>query len=76
MKRKNSAKLWEESRLEYMGHAKRTKVEDLEELRPDDENEMEIELNEKEAPFLMGQTSKGGVHLSPVRVIKNPDGSL
>jgi ATP-dependent RNA helicase DHX8/PRP22 len=37
---------------------------------------MEIELNEKEAPFLQGQTSKGGVHLSPVRVIKNPDGSL
>ncbi len=76
VKRKNSAELWEESRLEYMGHARKTVQEDLDELVPDDENEMEIELNEKEAPFLAGQTSKGGVHLSPVRVIKNPDGSL
>jgi len=54
IKRKNSAELWEESRLEYMGHAKKNTVVDFDEAEPDDENEMEIELNEKEAPFLTG----------------------
>lgn len=29
-------------------------MEDFDEIAPDDENEMEIELNEKEAPFLTG----------------------
>jgi ATP-dependent RNA helicase DHX8/PRP22 len=33
-------------------------------------------LNEKEAPFLRGQTAKTGIQLSPVRIIKNPEGSL
>ena len=51
-------------------------MEDFDEIAPDDENEVEIELNEKEAPFLTGQTSKGGVAHSPIRVVKNPDGSL
>jgi ATP-dependent RNA helicase DHX8/PRP22 len=37
---------------------------------------LEIELNEKEPPFLKGQTSKGGMNLSPIRVVKNPDGTL
>ena len=40
-----------------------------------DEEDVEIELVEEEAPFLKGQ----GRHLndlSPVRIVKNPDGSL
>lgn len=41
-----------------------------------EEADFEIELNEKEAPFLQGQTTKTGVNLSPARIIKNPDGSL
>jgi ATP-dependent RNA helicase DHX8/PRP22 len=49
---------------------------DFDEIAPDDENEVEIELNEKEAPFLTGQTSKGGMSHSPIKVVKNPDGSL
>ena len=40
-----------------------------------DEEDVEIELVEEEAPFLKGH----GRHLndlSPVRIVKNPDGSL
>lgn len=40
------------------------------------ETEMDIELNDKEAPFLRGQTGKAGIQLSPVKIIKNPEGSL
>jgi ATP-dependent RNA helicase DHX8/PRP22 len=29
-------------------------------------------MNDREPPFLRGQTTKAGVNLSPVRVIKNP----
>lgn len=29
-------------------------MDDFDEIAPDDENELEIELNEKEAPFLKG----------------------
>ena len=55
IKRKNSAELWEESRLDYMGHKKNIQMDGFdEEVAPDDENEIEIELNEKEAPFLKG----------------------
>ena len=40
------------------------------------EEELEIELNPQEPEFLRGQTSKTGVRLSPVRVIKEPEGTL
>ena len=55
-KRKTSAELWEESRLDYMGHNKKMlNPDELDEIaQPDDENELEVELNEKEAPFLKG----------------------
>lgn len=39
------------------------------------EEEFEVELNEAEPQFLRGQT-KNSRELSPVRIIKNPDGSL
>lgn len=38
--------------------------------------EINIEVNDKEPPFLTGQTTKTGINLSPVRVIKNPEGTL
>tara|TARA_B110000977_G_scaffold173543_1_gene226774 strand:+ start:4236 stop:7760 length:3525 start_codon:yes stop_codon:yes gene_type:complete len=38
------------------------------------EQEVEIEINDKEAPFLEGQTSQGDV--SPIKIVKNPDGSM
>ena len=38
------------------------------------EQEVEIEINDKEAPFLEGQTNHGDV--SPIKIVKNPDGSM
>jgi hypothetical protein len=32
------------------------------------EEEAEIELNEEEPPFLMGQTTKAGLCLSPIKI--------
>lgn len=40
------------------------------------EEQAEIELNDKEAPFLQGKTTKSHVSLAPVLISKNPDGSL
>ncbi|KAM0911502.1 hypothetical protein ACQ4PT_013421 [Festuca glaucescens] len=39
------------------------------------EEELEIELNEDEPPFLSGQ-GRSSVELSPVRISRNPDGSM
>jgi len=41
----------------------------------DDEEDIEVELVEEEAPFLKGQGRMLN-NLSPVRIVKNPDGSL
>merc|ERR1719167_1026216 len=41
----------------------------------DDEEDVEVELVEEEAPFLKGQGRMMN-NLSPVRIVKNPDGSL
>lgn len=38
--------------------------------------DINIEVNEREPPFLTGQTTKTGINLSPVRVIKNPEGTM
>eukprot|EP00928_Gymnodinium_smaydae_P046680 TRINITY_DN31105_c0_g1_i1.p1 TRINITY_DN31105_c0_g1~~TRINITY_DN31105_c0_g1_i1.p1 ORF type:complete len:1151 (+),score=293.85 TRINITY_DN31105_c0_g1_i1:106-3558(+) len=42
----------------------------------DIEEDYEIELQEREPVFLRGQTTKAGVQLSPIQVVKEPDGSL
>ncbi|ETV98701.1 ATP-dependent helicase HrpA [Aphanomyces invadans] len=39
------------------------------------EEEFEVELNEEEPLFLRGQT-KASMEVSPVKIVKNPDGSL
>ena len=41
-----------------------------------DEEDVDFELNEKEAPFLLNQTSKAGIPQSPIWVSLIPDGSL
>lgn len=77
-KRLASPDLWEQTRM--MGGQVMDEVtnevdvaEDLDEL---DEEEQEIELNEDHAPFLQYGTTKTGISLSPIRITKNPDGSL
>jgi ATP-dependent RNA helicase DHX8/PRP22 len=56
-----------------MGLAKQTI--DLDEEVSDDDD-LAIDVSEKEPLFLKGQTTKGGIVLSPVRVVKNPEGTL
>ena len=40
------------------------------------EEEFDLDLNDRVAPFLEGQTSKERADVSPVKIVKNPDGSL
>jgi hypothetical protein len=40
------------------------------------EEEFEIDLNDNEPDFLRGQTQKTGVEMSPIKIVKNPDGSM
>lgn len=42
----------------------------------DVDEDYEIELQEREPIFLRGQTTKTGTQLSPIQVVKEPDGSL
>ncbi|EGR30133.1 hypothetical protein IMG5_140980 [Ichthyophthirius multifiliis] len=72
----DSPDLWESSRLQYTKHLDLPQQEIDLEAELSDENDVEIEMNEREAPFLKDTTTKGGVNLSPVRVVKNQEGSL
>jgi ATP-dependent RNA helicase DHX8/PRP22 len=83
-KRMTSPERWEIRQLIASGVAKASDYPDLEEdynatLRGDGELELEedvdIEVREEEPPFLAGQT-KQSLELSPIRVVKAPDGSL
>ena len=73
--------LWLESRFKGGGIMKlvdepsMAQVQDMDECELEEE-QAEIELNDDEAPFLAGQTTKTGLSLQPVKITKNPDGSL
>ncbi|CAM0910536.1 unnamed protein product [Alopecurus aequalis] len=49
--------------------------EDIHYQEEEVEEELEIELNEDEPPFLSGQ-GRSSIELSPVRISRNPEGSL
>lgn len=78
---------WEIRQLIRSGVAKASDFPELEEenkpsLAPDGgmggmelEEEVDIEVREEEPPFLVGQT-KQSLELSPIRVVKAPDGSM
>ncbi|EQB50697.1 helicase associated domain-containing protein [Colletotrichum gloeosporioides Cg-14] len=79
-----SPERWEIRQLIASGVAKASDYPDLEEdynatLRGEAELELEedvdIEVREEEPPFLAGQT-KQSLELSPIRVVKAPDGSM
>jgi ATP-dependent RNA helicase DHX8/PRP22 len=73
-KRMNSPELWE---LNQMKNGRVMPMEEIiENQNQDAEEEVEIELREEEPPFLKGQTAKAGVHFSPIRLVKNPNGGL
>jgi ATP-dependent RNA helicase DHX8/PRP22 len=83
-KRMTSPERWEIRQLIASGVAKASDYPDLEEdynatLRGEGDLELEedvdIEVREEEPPFLVGQT-KQSLELSPIRVVKAPDGSM
>lgn len=83
-KRMTSPERWEIRQLIASGVAKASDYPDLEEdynatLRGEGEMDLEedvdIEVREEEPPFLAGQT-KQSLELSPIRVVKAPDGSM
>lgn len=83
-KRLTSPERWEIRQMIAAGIAKASDYPDLEEeyqatLRGEAQMELEedidIEIRDEEPPFLAGQT-KQSLELSPIRVVKAPDGSL
>ncbi|CAJ2513674.1 Uu.00g017930.m01.CDS01 [Anthostomella pinea] len=83
-KRMTSPERWEIRQLIASGVAKASDYPELEEdynatLKGEGdmelEEEVDIEVREEEPPFLAGQT-KQSLELSPIRVVKAPDGSL
>ncbi|KAG4444229.1 hypothetical protein IFR05_000326 [Cadophora sp. M221] len=83
-KRMTSPERWEIRQLIASGVVKASDYPDLDEdynatLNGEGEMELEedvdIELREEEPPFLAGQT-KQSLELSPIRVVKAPDGSM
>ena len=82
VKRLSSPERWEAKQLIASGVLKTedyptydAKNEGLLAYEEEAEQEIEIEINEDEAPFLAGQTAAGG-DVSPIKIVKNPDGSL
>lgn len=83
-KRMTSPERWEIRQLIASGVAKASDYPDLNEDynatltgegQMDLEEDVDIEIREEEPPFLAGQT-KQSLELSPIRIIKAPDGSL
>lgn len=81
-KRISSPELWELSRLKGGQVNDLTDEIDFDEqtgglvFQDLDEECAEVELNEDEPPFLKGQTTKTGIALSPIKIVKAPEGSL
>ena len=83
IKRMSSPELWEARQLIASGVLK---VEDYPNFDPENdgvlayeeeaEEEFDIEINEEEAPFLAGQTDAALGDISPIKIVKNPDGSM
>ncbi|KAH7886655.1 P-loop containing nucleoside triphosphate hydrolase protein [Phlebopus sp. FC_14] len=80
-KRLTSPERWEIKQLISSGAIDASEYPDLDEdfsnpiARAEVEEELDVEIREEEPPFLAGQT-KRTLDLSPVKIIKAPDGSL
>lgn len=45
-------------------------------LLQDEQEEFEIDLNDDEPEFLKGHSSRSGIEMSPIKIVKNPEGSM
>ncbi|KAJ2863285.1 DEAH-box ATP-dependent RNA helicase prp22, partial [Coemansia asiatica] len=82
IKRLTSPERWEIKQLIASGVLDRSDCPDLDEVDEDgmpafeeDEEQLDIELCEEEPDFLRGHTAQS-LQLSPIKVVKAPDGSL
>lgn len=80
-KRLSSPEMWEAKQLAASGVVDRRDLPTWDEehgalAREEVEEELEIEMTTEEPLFLKGQTKNSGVELSPIKVVKNPDGSM
>ena len=80
-KRLTSPERWEIKQLISSGVIPASEYPELDEdfnnpaVRAEVEEELDVEVREEEPPFLAGQTKKT-LDLSPVKIVKAPDGSL
>lgn len=80
-KRLTSPERWEIKQLISSGAIPASEYPELDEdfnnpaVRAEVEEELDVEVREEEPPFLAGQTKKT-LDLSPVKIVKAPDGSL
>jgi len=81
IKRMSSPERWEFKQLQMAGLADISDMPNYDAQSgqlvqiDEDEVDFEVELNEEEPPFLTGQSTQS-LNLSPIRIVKNPDGSL
>mmetsp|Transcript_25412 Transcript_25412/g.71746 ORF Transcript_25412/g.71746 Transcript_25412/m.71746 type:complete len:1147 (-) Transcript_25412:122-3562(-) len=80
-KKLSEYEMWEARQLQHSGVLENHERLDCDEEHglladSDVEEDFEIELQEREPIFLRGQTTKGGLELNPIQVVKEPDGSL
>ena len=76
----SSPEKWEIEQMLKVGVIDKSELPDFDDdtgllHKDDDDQDIEVELVEDEAPFLKGQ-GRMLTNLSPVRIVKNPDGSL
>ncbi|ELR22169.1 ATPdependent RNA helicase DHX8, putative [Acanthamoeba castellanii str. Neff] len=82
IKRMSSPEKWEWKQLAAAGVVDAREMPGFDETNgvlnnvEENEEELEVELSEVEAPFLRGQTRFSHIQLSPIKVVRNPDGSL
>jgi len=80
-KKISSPERWELQQLISAGVLDKSDYPDFDEetgilpKEDDSDDEIEIELKEEEPPFLEGQT-KLSINVSPIKIVKNPDGTL
>lgn len=75
MKRMSSPERWEWKQLQAAGGVKASELAIIED-DDDDVEDVEVEMAEQGAPFLRSHSGFNPADLEPVRIVKNPDGSL
>ena len=57
-------------------HPHATLMQGILNMEDDAEEEFEVDINEREPAFLEGHSAKAGGDMSPIKIVRNPDGSL